>query len=384
MRCMNCMSLIDDSGICKSCSFDNNNSEPEKMRQLMPGTVLKKRFLIGLCKKYNNIFTTYIAYDIDKNIKIYIDEFLPNKLVTRGLGRLKININKESAKTFERAKNLIAGQTKTLIELKSKGLDILGEFEENGTLYIIREFLEDMTLTEFVKKHKEIEIDYARHIAVSLIKIMDPVHKVSIVNGNIKPDNIVIDPIGCVKLTNFGYYGGLSRLLPVPINEGYSPVEQYSRNGEITIKTDIYSIAAVYYYIASGKSPVSAKIRKQTDTLVPLSMLGVPVKKNMDYAILNALNINPKNRTESCRALFNEFKNPDTVRHWERVREKSNRDLSFIKRKSFWIKILVIALIMIMLISIAWLVGETISIRNQAEETNESQISTVAVPKKSE
>ncbi|MGN1318982.1 MAG: protein kinase [Lachnospirales bacterium] len=380
-RCLSCMSAIPEDKVCKHCGFDNKEAEPKKMRHLMPGTVLKNRFLIGLSTKSNNIFITYIAYDIEKKKRIYIDEFMPSSITKRALGKLKVNVREEYNAKFERAKRLVILETKALIELKSKNLDILGAFSGNNTFYIIREYIEDLTLTEYMKKNKNVSKKYADHILKSLIKILVPIHKMGIVCGSICPDNIVIDAIDSVKITNFGY-GLLSEIIPVPVFEGYSPIEQYKNGICLNFKSDVYSAAATYYFVLTGQNPVSAKVRRKTDTLMPPSTMGIEIERHIENALLNALNINPKNRTTTLVSFNKELKDENTIRRWERVKAEPKRDFSFVVKKAFWRKILIYGVIIIMLLSLVGLVYDTVRVENKVrdESIKESEISTMAVP----
>lgn len=375
------MSAIPEDKICRHCGFDNNNVEPRKMRQLLPGTILKNRFLFGLCVKSNNIFTKYIAYDVEKKKIIYIDEFLPAGIAKRGLGKLGVVVRDENDAKFEIAKRRIKKQVRTLIAMKCKELDILGAFSANNTFYIIREYLSDGTLAEYIKNNDNISLEYANHIVMSLIRIMSPIHNEGIICGNIRPENIVTDAIGSVKLINFGF-GGLSDVIPVPVNEGYSPVEMYDRGRRLSPAADVYSIAAVYYALVSGETPVSSISRRKTDSLAPLSTMGIKIDRHLENAMLNALNINPNNRTSSVKALYNEMKNKDTKRRWERVKAMPKKDYSFFIRKAFWFKVLIFAVIVIMAASLVGIIHETANVENRirVEEERHSEISTMAVP----
>lgn len=384
-RCYKCMAVVPNGHVCRVCNYDNNNSSPVKSRHLSPGTVLKNRFVIGLSKKYNSIFTTYIAYDLKNNTKIYIDEFLPKDIAKRSKGHKDVSVEKgESSKIFKKAKKIILSEIKTIFNEDIKNLDILGFFEDNYTVYIIREFFKDNTLEKYIKNTENIDFEYAKHIAVEIIKIVNPLHKAGIVYGNIKPKNIIIDAIGCIKLTGFQFFGSLSEIMPLPINEGYSPIEQYMPYIKLTEKSDVYSIAAVYYAMIMRETPVGAKSRRHADTLVPPSTNGVKIRKNIENAIFNALNINPKNRTVDLNTFYEEIKNKDTQRRWERVKGKYRKDYSFIMQSVFWIRLIICAIVIIMVVSLIGIIMESISVRNQIEQNSklrESEISTMAVPR---
>ncbi len=387
-RCKNCMSVITKGNVCRVCNYDNNISAPVKSIHLTPGTVLKNRFVIGLSKKYNSIFTTYIAYDLKKNTKIHIDEFLPKDMAKRIKRQKDVYVEKgEKLKKFKKAKKIILNDVKTIFNEDIKNLDITGAFEDNNTVYIIRKLFRDNTLDEYIKNTENIDIDYASHIAVEIIKIINPLHKLGIICGNIEPKNIVIDPIGCVKIVNFQFFGSLSEILPLPLNEGYSSIEEYMPYTRLTEKSDVYSIAAVYYAVVTKENPVDAKSRRYSDTLVPPSTNGIKIRKNIENAIFNALNINPKNRTADLDTFYEEIINKNTQRRWERVKGKYKKDYSFIMESSFWIRITIYAIIIIMVVSLIGVIMESNNVRNSVEQNSKirvTEISTMAVPQATE
>lgn len=384
-RCNKCMTVIPEGSVCKVCHYDNKNSAPIKSRHLTPGIVLKNRFVIGLSKKSNSIFTTYAAYDLKKDTKIYIDEFFPRDIAKRNRGQREVQVDKGfDLKLFKKAKRIILKEIRKIFDEDIKNLDILGAFEDNETVYIIRELFKESTLEKFIRNTENIDFEYARYIAVEVIKIVDPLHKAGIICGSIKPSNIIIDPIGCIKLAGLQFFGSLSEIMPVPINEGYSPIEQYMPYVKLTETSDVYSIAAVYYAVITRETPVGAKARRKADTLVPPTTNGIKIKKNVENAIFNALNINSKNRTADLQSFYEELKSKDTQRKWERVKGKYRKDYSYIMEPAFWIRTIICAIVIIMVISLVGVIVESMNVRSQVEQNSrarESEISTMAVPK---
>ncbi len=384
-RCIKCMAAVHRKGICDICGYNNRNTKPLKPMQLAPNTVLKNRFLIGLSKSSNNIFITYIAYDLKKKTKIYIDEYLPGTIAKRTRGDSSVFTEKgENKRLFKKTKKIILNEAKIILTEDIKNLDITGAFEDNNTIYIIREYFKEHTLWQYIKKNDNVDFEYSKHITTEIIKTVDGLHKQGIICGNIMPSNIIIDSIGCIKLKGHQFFGSLSEYLPLPINDGYSPIEQYMPYIPLSEKADVYSIAAVYYAMITREKPVSAKSRKRSDTLVPPTTNGIKLKKNIENAMFNALNINPKNRTTDVNSFLAELKNKDTQRRWERVKGKYRKDYSFMLEPAFWIRSIICAIIIIMVISIIGVIIESISVREQVEQNSKirgSEISTMAIPK---
>ena len=77
----------------------------------------------------------------------------------------------------------------------------------------------------------------------------------------------------------------------------------------------------------SKEKPASAVHRLKADTLVAPTLMGINIKKNIENAMFNALNLHPEHRTKNVTAFYEELKNPETPRKWERNRKKYKKRL---------------------------------------------------------
>lgn len=113
-------------------------------------------------------------------------------------------------------------------------------------------------------------------------------------------------------------------------NNGYSPLEQYEKNTRLDLSSDVYSVSAIFYEMLTKEKPTSAVHRLKADNLVAPSLMGINIKKNVENAMFNALNLHSEYRTKNVTAFYDELKNPETPRKWERNRKNIRKELNLV------------------------------------------------------
>ena len=382
-RCFNCMNEFDKSmTTCPNCGAEYI-TQPENSKHLTPGTVLNDRYVIGYAKDVNSIFVTYNAWDNDEDVKVYINEFLPNNFAGRVKGQSDVVTKSGDAEDkYYAGLKAFADECQDLINIEHN--DIIDGFDANNTYYIVRKVIKGTSLAEIIDDDYEITNEYARRVIVAVLKAIEPVHDIGIIHGNITSDNIIIDENGSVILTDFGFCGYMARIMPVYTNEGYSPAEEYEQGVKLTTAADIYSIAAVFYELITGEIPVDATTRAKQDTLIPISEVkGVTLRPGICNAIMNALNIKVENRTQDVDSFFEEIKDKNNKRRWEKHSVPADKPKNdFYKKKSFWVKTFIYVIVAVMLICVAVIAFEISSIKKDVAKEKEraNEVSTEALP----
>lgn len=381
-RCFNCMNEFDKSmDTCPHCGADYR-TVPDNYRHLTPGTLLNDRYVVGYAKDTNSVFVTYNAWDNDNNEKVYINEFLPNNFAERSKGKADVVTKSGDAEDkYYAGLKAFADECQDLINVDHN--DIINGFDANNTYYVVRKIIKGTSLAEVIDDDYEITNEYARRVIVAVLKAVEPVHDLGIIHGNITSDNIIIDENGSVIITDFGFCGYMARVMAVYTNEGYSPVEEYEPGVKLTTAVDIYSIAAVFYELITGEIPVSAQSRAKQDTLIPISEVkGVTLRTGVCNAIMNALNIKADNRTQDVESFYDEIKDKNNKRRWEKHSTGQKPKNDFYKKKSFWLKTLIYIMIAIMFICGAVIAFEVSAIKKDVnkEKQRENEVSTEALP----
>ena len=132
--------------------------------------------------------------------------------------------------------------------------------EQGGTHFISFEYVDGVTLRDYLKGHAPLEpheiVTFMRQIASGLAAV----HAKGVVHRDIKPENIIVSSTGDLKITDFGIaylsHSAASgeRETTVMGSRRYMSPEQ-SIGAEVDPRTDIYSLGVVAYEMATGNPP---------------------------------------------------------------------------------------------------------------------------------
>lgn len=319
-RCFGCMHAIEDNEIqCPYCGY-RMDSEGEA-NCLVPGTVLKGKYLVGKVLGAGGFGITYIGYDMMLDDVIAIKEYLPGDLAMRAAGDRNVTIyTGDETHQFEKGRKSFVDEAMKLAALRNEKeiVRVIDYFEENNTAYIAMEYLKGETLKKRLKREKTIRTEEAAEIIKEVLRGLIKVHANHMLHRDMAPDNIFLMDDGSVKLFDFGsartVMSGRTRSLTVEIKPGYSPIEQYKRHGNQGPWTDVYAAAATFYRMLTGHVPQGSIERKEKDRLVPPSRLGARISRNVENALMNALCIEPEDRTQSAFDFLSQLESADTKR----------------------------------------------------------------------
>ena len=325
-RCMGCMELYSaEYELCPHCGYQIDE-KVENALHMYPGTVLKEKYVVGKVLGYGGFGVTYLAWDTLLHIKVAIKEYLPSEFSTRSAGQTQITVfSGEKSKQFSDGLDKFIDEAKRLAVFRSEPgiVKIFDSFEENGTAYIVMEYLEGETLATFLEREKSVPAEEAIKMLMPIIESLNKVHDEGIIHRDIAPDNIFLTTRGDVKLIDFGAsrYAttSRSRSLTVIIKPGYSAEEQYRSHSSQGPHTDVYSIGAVLYRMVTGQNPPDAMERRaefeknKNDILVPVSKIKKGVSKKIENSILNAMNVRIEDRTPDMISLAGELLSEEPV-----------------------------------------------------------------------
>ena len=189
--------------------------------------------------------------------------------------------------------------------------------EDDGTYYIVMEYVEGKTLKQLLKKRGTLTLSEAIDIMSQLTDGMAHAHDSYIIHRDLKPQNIMIKDDGQIKITDFGIAMALNATQLTQTNSvmgsvHYLPPEQASGKG-CTIKSDIYSMGIIFYELLTGTLPfrgdnaVEIALKHMRDPIPSVREENSNIPQSIENIIRKATAKNPKNRYDSARSMHEDL-----------------------------------------------------------------------------
>ncbi|SDJ02877.1 Stk1 family PASTA domain-containing Ser/Thr kinase [Salimicrobium halophilum] len=188
--------------------------------------------------------------------------------------------------------------------------------EESDIYYMVMEYVDGMTLKKYIQTHAPVNLEEAVRIMRQITDAIGHAHENGLIHRDIKPQNILIDSSGAVKVTDFGIAMALSATALTQTNSVLGSVHYLSpeqaRGGIATKKSDIYSLGIVFFELLtgrlpfSGESPVSVALKHlQHDTPAVSNYADVP--QSVENIVLKSTAKDPLHRYSSVEHMDEEL-----------------------------------------------------------------------------
>src|SRR5580698_534702 len=303
--CVNCME--DDSGspTCPKCGAPFQLPHANLLL-LAPRTLLHQQYVIGRPLGHGGFGVTYLAWDTGLQIRLAIKEYMPSGVAGRSTPHTVHPCSERMKDEYEWGLDRFLEEARVLKKFSTYpnivAVDTI--FRDNGTAYMVMEYLDGMTFEEFLSRRGgKVNFETALRIMVPVMDTLATVHAEGILHRDISPDNIHLGKSGKVKLMDFGAARNAlsqkSRNLSVILKEGYAPEEQYRSSGIQGPWTDVYATGATLYHSITGKLPPPALDRAAEDNIETPSKLGVAMPPGSERALMKALAVRAMDRYQS-------------------------------------------------------------------------------------
>lgn len=192
---------------------------------------------------------------------------------------------------------------------------IVGIFDwgqDNDTYYIVMEYLKGTDLKTGIRTHGALDPRKVAQIGSQICQALSVAHRHDIIHRDIKPQNIMVQPDGNIKVMDFGIAraknSNLTQDNSVLGTAHYVSPEQ-TQGKDLGPTSDIYSLGIVMYEAAVGKVPfkgddaISVALKQVNETPEPPSHINPAVDAGLEAIILKCLEKNPADRFQSAEQL---------------------------------------------------------------------------------
>lgn len=305
--CMNCFSVKGQYEVCPYCGYVEG-TPPEQPHYLVPGTILGSHFMVGPVIGVGGFGITYKCWDTTLGIIVAVKEFYPAGLVNRSPGERQVGLlsgDKREQYKERLQRFLMEAQSVAQFGKAKDIVNVYDFFEENGTAYIIMEYIDGVLLKDYLDKQGKMEPEAAMSVIMPIIEAVKKIHSKGIIHRDVSPDNIFITSENSIKIFDFGAAQlntskeGMAAEQIIKV--GYSPLEQYRDKSRQGFFTDVYSVGAILYEMLTGVKPVESTEREFKDQLKSPLELGVKINSNVDRAVMEALAVRPELRFQGIQ-----------------------------------------------------------------------------------
>jgi len=194
-------------------------------------------------------------------------------------------------------------------------------------LYIATEFIEGKTLRQWILDNPQPDIEVVRNIIEQIAKGLQAFHRQEMLHQDLRPNNIMIDPTGTVKIIDFGatrVAGIMESIDPFSrtkiLGTAQYTAPEYFLGEAGSIQSDQFSLAVITYQMLSGRLPYGVKV-SQTRTKAQQRNLRYQsaldekraIPAWVDYALKKALQTDPHKRYPEISEFIHDLRQPNTL-----------------------------------------------------------------------
>jgi len=191
-------------------------------------------------------------------------------------------------------------------------VSIFDRGEADGSYFIVMEYVEGKTLKELIRSRGFCPIPVAIAYTRQILSALRYAHRNGVIHRDIKPHNVIVDPEGVIKVTDFGIArAGASQMTEEGAIIGtaqYLSPEQ-ARGAPVDQTSDLYSTGIVLFELLTGEvpftgdSPVEIAMKHLGEVPPAPSELRPDVQDDLDLIVVRALAKEPADRYQSAAAM---------------------------------------------------------------------------------
>jgi serine/threonine protein phosphatase PrpC len=180
-------------------------------------------------------------------------------------------------------------------------------------VYLVTEYIEGVTLAQWLRDRGKPDLEAARGIVAQVAKGLRAFHRLEMLHQDIRPENVMIDRTGTVKIIDFGSasVAGVTEMAPVP-SAGPAPpgtalfaAPEYFLGQPGTARSDVFSLGVLAYHMLTGQLPYGVRIPQSTTRAAQRKLVYTPAREHdpalpawVDAALEKAVHVDPWKRYE--------------------------------------------------------------------------------------
>lgn len=276
-------------------------SKPKRDRAVLPnGTrVLNGRFEIEKCIHSRGMANVYIVKDMNLGKRWCLKEII------------KTDAGKSDIEYVS-----LLQEAKVLRSVSHTGIPRITDTDEDGdSLMIVEDYVEGITLSKCIQTKGAIRQDIAVQWMKQLCQIIMYLHglKTPVLYRDMKPDNVIIQPDGNIKLLDYGTCVIIYKRGQLPHGyamgtAGYAAPEQTKKSLPCDLRSDIYGLGMTYYSMLTGLNMAGIPREKVKD----VSLINPSISKGLAAVVNKCIEVDPNDRYQDCQELLYALQNYTT------------------------------------------------------------------------
>ncbi len=191
--------------------------------------------------------------------------------------------------------------------------------KDGDTYYIVMEYLRGTDLKSGIRKHGALDCRKVAQIGSQICQALSEAHRHDIIHRDIKPQNIMVQPNGNIKVMDFGIARAKNSHLTADnsvLGTAHYVSPEQTQGKELGPTSDLYSLGVVMYEAATGRVPfdgddaISVALKQVNEQPMPPSQVNPNIDATLEGIILKCMRKNPAERfqtAEELRRVLNDY-----------------------------------------------------------------------------
>jgi serine/threonine protein phosphatase PrpC/ribosomal protein L39E len=192
-------------------------------------------------------------------------------------------------------------------------------------LYVAAEFIDGQTLRQWMIDHPKPDLETVRGIVEQIAKGLRAFHRLEMLHQDLRPDNIMIDGSGTVKIIDFGSTR-VAGIMEITSPVGQNPIlgtaqytaPEYFLGEQASERSDLFSLGVIAYQMLTGKLPYGAEVAKCKTRAAQNRLMYASVRNQnsevpawVDDALRKAVHPNPYKRYQDLSEFLFDLRHPN-------------------------------------------------------------------------